>query len=96
MPLLEHAAGSLPEHERIAFVLHLEAPDRHPVHLLDSGRELVAPRNVVGRAGGQHLDLAVAREMLRDISRVKLGAAVDRLPVPLNDDRDLHCGSWSA
>ena len=50
-------------------------------------------RDVVGRAGREDLDLSVAREMLGDIPRVQLGAAVDRLAVALDDDRDLHCGS---
>jgi hypothetical protein len=35
----------------------------------------------------------VAREVLRDVARVQLGAAIDRLTVTLNDDRDVHCGS---
>ena len=93
MPLLEDAIRSLAEHQRIALVLHLEAPDRHAVDLLDAGRQLVAPRDVVGRAGGEHFDLPMTREMLGDVARVQLGAAVDRLTVALNDDRDLHCGS---
>src|SRR5262249_14757510 len=38
----------------------------------------------------ENLDVAVAGQMLRDVARVKLGAAVDRLAVPLYDDRDSH------
>ena len=84
-----------PNTQRIALVLHAEPADRHAVDCLDAGRQLVAPRHVVGRAGRQHLDLAVTREVLGDVARVQLGAAVDRLAVALNDDRDLHCASGS-
>ena len=35
--LLEHAIGSLAEHQRIALVLHLEAAHLHAVDLLDAG-----------------------------------------------------------
>ena len=37
----------------------------------------------------------MAREVLGDVARVQFRAAVDRLTVTLDDDRDLHCGSWS-
>ena len=90
MPLFEDAIGSLAEDERIALVLHLEAPHRHAVDLLDAGRQLVAPGHVVGGARRQDLDLGVTRQMLGDVARVQLGAAVDRLAVALDDDRELH------
>ena len=94
--LLEHPRGSLPEETRIALVLHTEPAHRHVVDALDAGRELVAPRDVIGRARREHLDLGVPGEMLGDVPGVQLGAAVDRLPVSLNDDGELHCGSGSA
>ena len=59
------------------------------------GGQLVPPRDVVARAGRQDLDLAVTREVFGDVPRVQLGAAVDRLAVALDDDRDLHCASGS-
>ena len=53
----------------------------------------------------QHLDLRVTREVFGNIACVQFGAAVDRLAVSLDDDRELHCsgvaggsagdGSWS-
>src|SRR6185436_10021740 len=66
------------------------------VHLLDARLQLVAPGDVIGRARRDDLDVPVAREMLGDIAGVQLGAAVDRLSVPLNDDGDLHCASVSS
>ena len=93
VPLLEHAIGALAEHQRIAFVLHLEAAYLHAVDLLHAGLQLVAPRDVVGGARREHFDLAVTREMFGDVARVQLRATVDRVTVALNDDRDLHCGS---
>ena len=76
-------------------MLHAEAAHRHAVDPFDAGGELVAPRDVVGGARRQDLDLGVAREMFGDVARVQLRAAVDRLAVALNDDRELHCGSGS-
>ena len=60
------------------------------MYRLDAGRELVGPRDIVLRAGGEHLDLGMTREVLRDVARMQLGAAVDVGAVPLRDDRDLH------
>jgi hypothetical protein len=37
----------------------------------------------------------MTRQMLGDVSSMQLGAAVDRVPVPLNDDGDFHCASGS-
>ena len=76
-------------------MLHAKPAHRHAVDSLDAGRQLVAPRDVVGRAGRQDLDLGVAGEVLGDVARVQLGAAVDCLTVALNDDRELHCCSGS-
>jgi hypothetical protein len=52
--------------QRIALVFHREPPYRNVVDPFDAGREIVAPGDVIGRAGGPHLDLRVPREMLRD------------------------------
>src|SRR5258706_5047583 len=74
-------------------MLHRKAAYRHAVDTIASGGELVAPRDVVGGAGRQHLDLGVTAEMFGDVPRVELGSAVDRLAVALDNDRELHCGS---
>ena len=90
MRLVEDEVGAPAEIEGIAFVLDAESADRHAVDRFDAGWQLVAPRDVVGGARGQHLDLGVAGEVLGDVAGVQLGAAVDRLAVALNDDRELH------
>ena len=95
VPLFEDAIGQPPEDARIALVLDAKAPDGHAVDRLDAGRQLVPPRDVVGGARGQHLDLGVTGEVFGDVAGVQLGAAVDRLAVALNDDRELHCASGS-
>ena len=91
MRLLEHTNRAPAEQPRIALVFHAKPAHRDAVDLLDAGRQLVPPRHVVGRAGRQDLDLGVLGEMLGDVARVQLGAAVDRLSVALHDDRELHC-----
>src|SRR5438128_5728900 len=95
MPVLEHALLPASEDLRIALVFDLESAHRDAIHLLYALRQLVAPRDVIRCAGGQHLDFAVLREMPRDVPGMKLGAAVDRRSVPLNDDGDLHWVSGS-
>ena len=89
--LLEDAIGPAPEEPRIALAFHAKPPHRHAVDRFDPGRQLVAPRHVVGGARRQDLDLGMLGEMFGDVARVELRAAVDRLSVALNDDRDLHC-----
>jgi len=71
-------------------MLDAESANRDAVHLSDAGLELVSPCDVIGGARRQDLDLAVTCEMLGDVARMQLGAAVNRLTVALNDDRDLH------
>src|SRR5262249_54431185 len=95
VPLFEHAIRSLAEDLRVALVFHREAANGDAVHLLDTGLELVTPRDVIGRARREHVDLRVARQVLRDVARVQLGATADRLPVPLYDDGELHCAEES-
>ena len=51
------------------------------------GRKLVAPRQVITRARGEDTDLGIACEVLGDVPRVQLGAAVDVGAVPLHNDR---------
>ena len=64
-------------------------------HLLAFG-QLVLPRDVIAvRAGGQHLDLDVRGQVLGNVARVLLRAAVDVGAVSLDDDRDFHCRSSS-
>src|SRR5207302_6626652 len=70
-------------------------PHGDAVHLLDARLELVTPCHVIGRARGEHFDLRVPREVLGDVPRMELGAAVHRRPVALDDDGDLHCASGS-
>ena len=74
----------------MALVADRETADGDAVDLLDAGRRLVAPGDVVARARREHLDLGVPREALRDVARVQLGAAVDVGAVALDDDRELH------
>ena len=78
------------ELERLAFVRDRKASHRDAVDLLDAGRQLVAPGDVVARAGRDDFDLGVPREPLGDVARVQLRAAVDVGAVALNDDRELH------
>src|SRR5262249_51269849 len=89
--LVKHALGLLSEDERIALLFHCEAADGNAVDALDSRGELVAPRHVVGGARRQNFDVAVSREVLRDVTGVELGAAVDCFTVSLDDDGELHC-----
>src|SRR5437763_122562 len=93
MAFLEDAIGSPSKELGIAFVRHRKPAHRHAIHLLEPRRQLIAPRDVVGRARREDLDVTVPREMLRHIPRVQLGATVDRVAVPLYDNRDLHCPS---
>ena len=70
-------AGGLDEAGIAQDATHVRPVDEDAVHLLDSWRQLVAPRDVVGGAGGEDLDLAMPREALGDVTGVKFGAAVD-------------------
>ena len=86
----KHVLGVPSEDERVALALDREATHPDAVDVLDAGCQLVAPRDVVAGAGGQHFDLGVTSEMLRQVPRMKLSAAVDRPSVSLYDDRELH------
>src|SRR6188508_78911 len=84
------------ELDRIAFDRHGETVHRNAVNDFPARWKLVLPRNVVAvRARRQHLDRHVPGEMLGNIPRMLLGAAIDVGAVPLDDDRDLHCRSSS-
>src|SRR5204863_9657984 len=70
-----------------------ESPHCDVIDALDTRLQLVPPGDVVGGAGREDFDLGVPREVLGNVPGMQLRAAVDRLPVPLNDDRQLHCAS---
>ena len=74
----------------MALVRDGEAADRDAVDLLDAGRQLVLPGDVVARAGRHHFDRRVPRQALGDVARVQFRAAVDVRAVALDDDRQLH------
>ena len=89
--MLEHVGRAPAEQPRIALVFHPKPAHRNAVDLLDARRQLVPPRHVVCGAGRQDLDLGVFGQMLGNVARVQLGAAIDRLSVALHDDGELHC-----
>ena len=72
---------------------HRKPAHGHATDGFDARRKRIGPRDVVLRAGGEYLDLGVTRQMLSDVARMQLGAAVDVGAVPLCDDRNLHDAS---
>src|SRR5215204_4929086 len=97
MRLREHPLGQFGELDRVAFGRHRETMNGNAMHHLLAFRQLVLPRNVIAMcAGGQYLDLDVPGQVLGDVPRMLLGAAVDVGAVPLDNNRDLHCRSSSA
>ena len=90
MPSIEDVIGAQSELRLVSFMVDCKAFDGDPVDGVRSGRILVAPRQVIVSAGGEHAHLGVARQMLGDVPRVQLGAAVDVGAVPLHDDRYPH------
>ena len=54
------------------------------------GGQDVLPAQVVGRGGGQHLDLVALGHVLRDPAAVQLGPADHLRPVALDDEGDPH------
>ena len=96
MRLFEDLRRPPTEHVDVAFPADRKPPDRDAVHPLDTGVELVAPRDVVGRAGRQDLDLDVSGEVLSDIPGMLLGAAVQLGAIALDDNGELHCSSVRA
>ena len=93
MRLLKYVRRLPAERHEIPFVLHAEAPHRNAIDALLRGPRLVAPGDVIARVRGQHIHFGVTREVLGDVSRVEFRAAVNRLTVSLDDDRELHCSS---
>ena len=91
----EDVRRSPAEIELVALPRDRKALDDDAVDRLGPGGKIVAPRDVVARAGGQHADVRVAREALGDVPRVQLGAAVDIGAVPLHHDRELHSSTGS-
>jgi hypothetical protein len=75
---------------RVALVLHRKTPYADTVDLVDAGRELVAPRDVIVRAGREDFDGGVPGQAFRDVAGVEFRAAVDGLAVSLDGDCDLH------
>src|SRR3954465_5145168 len=88
--MLEHAIRPPSERFDVAFSIDREAVRWHAVDVLDAGWVLVAPGDIVPRTSRQHTDLRVASEVLRYITRVQLGAAIDVGAVALHDDSQLH------
>ena len=80
----------LVERREIARPRVREAPHRDPAHAIGSFRVLVLPRDVVARAGGQHLDLVLLGEPLGDEAAVVLGSAEDLGAVALDDESEFH------
>src|SRR3954453_3029024 len=66
----------------------------HAVDRVHAGPQLVLPCHVVPRAGGQPLDLGMARQMLGHVPGVQLRSAVDLSAIALDDDRYAHYWSW--
>ena len=97
MWLREDLGRPLRKLDRVALDRHWKAVDGNPVDDFQAGRQLVLPRDVIAmRARREHLDLEVLGQMLRDVTGMLLGAAVDVSAVPLDDDRDLHCSPLSS
>jgi hypothetical protein len=74
----------------VALVLYRKPFNVNAVDGVLACRVLVAPRQVIPRARRQHADAHVPREVLREISRVQLGAAVDVGAISLHHNRNLH------
>ena len=89
--LLEDALGARGKELHVPLAIDREALDRDPVDGLRAGRIVVVPGDVIARAGRQHDDLRVRRQMLGDIARVQLSAAVDVGAIALHHDGQLHC-----
>ena len=88
--LLEDSTRSASELERLPFMRNWKASDRNAVDVLDAGGQLVAPRDVIARAGRDDFDLRVPGQPLGNVARVQLRSAVDVGAVALGDDRELH------
>ena len=87
MPAVEDVIGAQAELRFVTFVFDRKPFDGDAVDRVSPGRIFVAPRQVLVRAGGEHANVRVAREMLGDVPRVQLGAAVDVGAVSLHHDR---------
>tara|TARA_B100001971_G_C18200806_1_gene544455 strand:+ start:857 stop:1471 length:615 start_codon:yes stop_codon:yes gene_type:complete len=93
MRLLEHLLGPLAEISDVAFAADRKSSDPQTIYPVEPGVKLVAPCNVVGRAGREHLDLGVSSEMFRDIPGMQLRATVQVGAIALDDDGKPHCSS---
>jgi hypothetical protein len=90
MFFVEHAGRPPRKVPLIPLVHDRESLDIDAVHAVRTRRQLVAPRHIVPCAGRQDRDRGVAREVLRNVPRVQLGAAADVGAVSLHDDAQLH------
>src|SRR5687767_3649621 len=95
MGLVEDAIRPAAEIDGVSLLIDSKTPYGHVVHEFRSCRIIVAPRHVIASACREHLNLRVLREMLGDVTRVQLGAAVDVGAVALHHDSELHCAEGS-
>src|SRR2546429_282684 len=64
-----------------------EPPNCHAVDLVEAGREVALPREVIGRVRGRDLDREMRPQALHHGARVRLGAA-RYVAVALHDDEE--------
>ena len=67
-----------------------EAPHGDAADAVGAFRVLVLPRDVVARAGRQHLDVVLRGEALGDEAAEMLGSAEDFRAVALDDEGEFH------
>src|SRR2546430_5470611 len=70
-----------------ARTLDWEPPDGHAVDLVEAGREVALPREVIGRVRGRDLDREMRPQALDDGARVSFGTA-RYVAVALHDDEE--------
>src|SRR5215210_7479366 len=77
MRAFEDAPRPAAELDRVALVPDRKTADGDTVHLLDTGRPLIPPRDVIARAGRHDFHLRMAGEALGHVTRVQLSASID-------------------
>ena len=90
MRVVEDPVGVAVERVDVARVRVREAPHGDAVDALAAFGILVRPRDVVARAGRQHLDVVVSGHPLGDQPAVVLGAAENLQAVSLDDEGNSH------
>src|SRR5262245_4148861 len=93
VPGREHLRRPSPEILDIALVRDGKALHGDAVDAIHTGRPVIAPAHVIERAGREHAYGRVARQTLRDVTRVQLCPAVDISAVALHHHGKLH---WSS